>query len=125
MAELHNRAGHHLPTGETSVAIDVVFSTLDDTGHPTERGVQRLTRVVEGPRFHDVLDTTLRPAESRLVRLRLDAAILDAAHGAQVAVRYMRYANLPAVRARAEQRGLSTTVEIGVVTSSWPDVSGH
>jgi len=117
--EVANLAGHGFPTGETSVVVEVVFVVYGPHGEALGDAVKRITRVVKGPPFRDVIDTTLQPGETRRVEVVLPEEIMGRAVRATASIRMERYGNERHVQASAWTAGLVTSVEIAAVEAHW------
>jgi len=96
-----NEAGHHVPTGETSGAIELW--AVRNEGEPIL--LERLTRVVEGPPWREVQDTTLRPTASRQWKL-------PHAERYFVVARMERLLHLPEARSAAEKAGFPVQEDV-------------
>jgi hypothetical protein len=104
-----NLTGHRVPTGDGSPAVEIRVVAFDATGAEIARVSEQLVRVVKGPPFEDVKDTTLGEAESRRIAVRIADGVLARVARVRVSAEYHYYGNAPHLAA-ASKRPPSVTM---------------
>jgi nitrate/TMAO reductase-like tetraheme cytochrome c subunit len=95
-----NRAGHGFPTADPARALVVTGWLRSADGGPLRTETHRIERSVRLPRFVDLVDTTLLPDETRVLRFDTTGAT-----SIRVQVVYDRLAGLPHARAATADAG--------------------